>query len=229
MNLIDENQIIKSAIRLISTNRLFFGIYFLFLIIGLIILLQIDKGDAVIFFNEWRGTLWDDIFKFFSSIGEGLFLGLILLVVGVISIKYAFNTLLLYLSSGLVSQIIKNIYKIPRPKVFFEGTDLVTYVKDFEIWASNSFPSGHSTSGFTIFLYLAIISQNKFLGLLFAIMAIMVGMSRVYLVQHFFIDIYVGSIIGIFVTLFVYSFLQNWQKLNNSKWYNFSLYKNFKK
>jgi len=35
------------------------------------------------------------------------------------------------------------------------------------------------------------------LSILFFIMAVLVGVSRVYLVQHFFIDVYAGACIGL--------------------------------
>lgn len=214
---------------LISENYYFFVPYAVFLVIVAIILTQINKGDAVIYFNDWRGSYWDSIFKLYSSLGEGLYFGLFLVVIGIYRFKYAVMGVSLYFASGAVSQILKMIFHIPRPKVFFEGTDLVTYVPDFEIWASNSFPSGHATAGFTFFLYIALISRNRAISFVCLLMASMVAVSRVYLVQHFLIDIYVGSIIGVVVTTLLYIAFQNSKKLKKSKWYNYSLYDKLKK
>lgn len=217
----------ESILKLISDNYFFFIPYAFLLVIGALILTQINKGDAVIFFNDWRGSIWDDVFKFYSSLGEGLYFGLFLIIIGIYRFKFAVMGLTLYLASGAVSQILKNIFQIPRPKVFFEGTDLVTYVQDFDIWASNSFPSGHTTAGFTIFLFIALISRNKIFGFVCLLMAAMVGISRVYLVQHFLIDVFVGSIIGVTITTLIFYVFKSSYKLNNSTWYNYSLYSKF--
>ncbi len=218
----------ESVSALISRNYYFFVPYTVLLkyIIAspLLILTQINKGDAIIYFNNWRGSYWDGVFKFYSFVGEGLYFGIFLLIIGIYRFKYAVMGVSLYLASGIVSQILKSIFRIPRPKVFFEGTVLVTYVKDFEIWASNSFPSGHTTAGFTMFLFVAIISRNRAISFVCLLMASMIGISRVYLVQHFLIDIYVGSIIGVVVTSFLYIAFQNSTRLKKKNWYNYSLY-----
>jgi membrane-associated phospholipid phosphatase len=207
----------------VKDNPYYFYTYGILLIIGFYFLLNINKGDFVIYFNDWRGSNWDYVFKLFSSMGEGEYFGLFLLLLAIFRLKYLITGLSVYLVTGAVAQILKNIFKIPRPKVFFEGTNLVTYIKDYEIFSWNSFPSGHSTSGFAIFLFLAIITKNKKIGLVYIACAFMVAVSRVYLVQHFLIDIYFGSILGVIFTILVFNFFDNYNKINNSNWYNFSL------
>ncbi|MBX3044977.1 MAG: phosphatase PAP2 family protein [Candidatus Kapabacteria bacterium] len=213
---------------LIYDNSFFLISYSVFLLLGVILLSLIDKGDAVIFFNPYRGSSWDYFFILFSDIGEGLYFGLFLVILALLKIKYLVQGVVIYLGTGLVTQIFKNIFNIPRPKIFFEGTDLITYVPDIKLMAYNAFPSGHTTSGFAIFLFLAIITKNKQLGIIFLIMAVLVGISRIYLVQHFFIDVYFGSMVGVIFTLLIYHALDSSQKLNESKWYNYSIIQKFK-
>jgi membrane-associated phospholipid phosphatase len=59
-----------------------------------------------------------------------------------------------------------------------------------------SFPSGHATSAFALFLCLAFLSANRYIKLISFMSACFIAFSRVYLSQHFLIDIYFGSIIG---------------------------------
>jgi len=209
---------------LIRENSSYFVSYLIFLIAGAVLLLIIDKGDAVIFFNDWRGSSWDSFFIFFSGVGEGLYFSIFLLIIGIFRFKYLVLGVAVYLGSGAVTQILKNIFRIPRPKIFFANTDLVTYVENVKLLSSNSFPSGHTTSGFAIFLFLALITKNKTLGPVFLFCAFLVGISRIYLVQHFLIDVYFGSLIGIFFTLLIYKLFENSQKITQSNWYNFSLF-----
>ena len=58
----------------------------------------------------------------------------------------------------------------------------------------------------------------------FFLIALLVGYSRVYLSQHFFEDVYVGSIIGVSVTLVVYYLLSKM----NKPWLEYSLLNSFK-
>ncbi|MDH5599438.1 MAG: phosphatase PAP2 family protein, partial [Cyclobacteriaceae bacterium] len=44
-------------------------------------------------------------------------------------------------------------------------------------------------------------SKNKYISALSFILALTVGFSRVYLLQHFFVDIYFGAILGVIATV----------------------------
>lgn len=59
-----------------------------------------------------------------------------------------------------------------------------------------SFPSGHTSNAFAIFISLFLISGNFFLSVLFLILPTLVGISRVYLAVHFPTDVVVGAMIG---------------------------------
>jgi membrane-associated phospholipid phosphatase len=72
---------------------------------------------------------------------------------------------------------------------------------------SNSFPSGHTSTAFTLALLLAFLSKKNFWVYFFPLIAFFVGYSRVYLAQHFVTDVFAGMLIGIvssFLSLMVY-------------------------
>ena len=75
----------------------------------------------------------------------------------------------------------------------------------------------------TIFGFCAVLAyliHNKFLCLLFFILALLVGISRMYLLQHFFMDVYVGAIFGA-VSLYISTWiLDSKLKLNQKEWFN---------
>ncbi len=62
---------------------------------------------------------------------------------------------------------------------------------------SNSFPSGHTSTAFTLALLLAFLVRRRLAVFLFPLLAFLVGYSRVYLAQHFVTDVLAGTIIGI--------------------------------
>jgi membrane-associated phospholipid phosphatase len=70
---------------------------------------------------------------------------------------------------------------------------------------------------------LALFTKNKWIEFLLFSIALIVGYSRVYLSQHFFIDIYAGSIIGVSTTLVIYFLFRNLK----AQWLDKSLINSF--
>src|SRR5690606_4715755 len=83
--------------------------------------------------------------------------------------------------------------------------DQINLVEGVQLWEKHSFPSGHTMSAFAVFGILALLfNGKKTLGLVFLFMAILAGLARVYLVQHFLQDVYLGAILGVLIALSVY-------------------------
>ena len=61
----------------------------------------------------------------------------------------------------------------------------------------HSFPSGHTTAAFALFMTLCLLTDKKPLHFIYFILAALGGYSRIYLSQHFAIDVFAGSIIGV--------------------------------
>lgn len=101
--------------------------------------------------------------------------------------KKSFTLMTILLFSSFVSGAIKQIIARPRPLGLIALDDLNGY----------SFPSGHSTlagtiSGYTYFSKW-IIKQIKYIAI---ILAILIGISRLYLGVHFLTDVLAGLLIG---------------------------------
>ena len=120
------------------------------------------------------------------------------------------------LAVTVVVQSFKNVFlpEIDRPKLHFqkvaESVDLY-FVPGVDPHLINSFPSGHTASGFTIFLFLALVSKNNLVKLICFAFALMVGYSRVYLSHHFLNDIYFGSMIAVFFTALSFLWVNQWK------------------
>jgi membrane-associated phospholipid phosphatase len=209
----------------IEDNPYFFVPYFIFLIIGAVILLTTGKGDSLIFINSYHNLFLDRYFVFWTTFGEGIWYLTILIPLMFFRIGHLINGLILYLSSGLFAQILKNIFDIPRPIKYFGNNIQLYLVPGLDIYSYNSFPSGHATSGFTMLLFFAMITKNKTAGLFYFFCALSIAMSRVYLVQHFLVDIYFGSLLGTITTIIVFNYLENSEKLSNSGWFNYRILK----
>ncbi len=199
-----------------ALNKSGFYIYYLFLVIGIFALLLCAKGDFLLWLNAHHNSTFDFFFKYWTHLGDGLvfaFLGILFIMTSY------YNTIVLIfavISQTIIVQGLKRFVfdDVVRPKLFFEDFDAIYQVPGVEIHASNSFPSGHTATAFTMAVLLSLMIKNKYWTALLMLIAILVGLSRVYLLQHFFIDIYFGSLIGFLNGLIVYTLMES-SALNN--------------
>ena len=191
-------------------------VYYLFLILGFFILVLTQKGDFLIWLNSHHNKTMDLFFKYWTHLGDGLvfaFLGILFLLTSY------YRTLILIvavISQTIVIQGLKRFVfgDIVRPKLYFENFDSFYHVPGVDIHSANSFPSGHTATAFTVAVLLSLMIGKKRVTTILMLMAILVGISRVYLLQHFFIDIYFGSMIGFLIGFIVY-FRMGSTTLNN--------------
>ena len=213
-------------IDLIKQNIYFFAPYTAFLLVGLVFLIIFPKGEIFLGINGNAFPLADKFFFYVTTLGDGIFIGICLIPLAFISVRYAFLTLIAYLTSGGAAQLIKRISDLPRPKGYFADTSVIHFVQGLNVSSHHSFPSGHTASAFSLFLLLGFITKNKKFGLLYFALAFAVALSRVYLAEHFFMDIYVGSVLGVAFTIFVYYYFES--RFNKIDWMRKPLLKNFK-
>ncbi len=202
-------------------NRPYFLLFMIFLCIGSYLVFTVPKGGIVKSVNEETHLLFDYLFRSVNLLGTGI--PTLLLVIGLLFYRYG-HALLLFVSAGLASiftQICKNFLfdDVKRPKHYFPEDVFASFdkVAGISINAYHSFPSGHTTMAFATFCALSLLIADKRWGVLFFFLALLTGISRVYLLQHFFIDIYGGAIVGTFVSLMVFAILLStnyWQKGN---------------
>lgn len=229
-----HKNLLKKLKFLFNKNLFFFIPYLLFLIAGLFIILFTDKEYVNIYLNRIHNNFYDTLFQTFTFFGNGIFIIAILIPFLILfKVKYALQCSFVYSISGLIAQLIKHLTDLPRPLLYLQqkGTleSLNLYIiNNTDIFFYHSFPSGHSATAFSFCLLLSLIIKQKFYGAIFFVIALFIGLSRVYLLQHFFIDIYIGSIIGVLTTITIYIFFEEWKKINETQWYNWSLGKFFK-
>jgi len=80
-------------------------------------------------------------------------------------------------------------------------------VTGVELNKVNSFPSGHTGTAFSIFLTGCLLIRNRWVIPFGFLYAAMVGYSRIYLAQHFPVDVGAGIITGL-VTAFLSLLIQ---------------------
>lgn len=213
---------------LIKANRFYLIGYFILFSIGIFLLTQIEQGDAIFYFSEIRSEQLDIFFKIATALGEAIGYLLAAIILLFIRFRYSILMAITAASVGLLAAILKNIFRHPRPKPFFQelGQDIseiaVSGVPLLESKIS-SFPSGHTLSGFAFFTVLALITKYDSLKIIFLVTACFVGVSRIYLVHHFLEDIVFGSFCGILLAFGLFYF-HNKLPYENDKWYNRKIY-----
>ena len=186
-----------------STVKWYLIACFVFWIVGAFILFSMEKGDWVIYLNQNRTVQLDFFFKNWTHLGDGLFvLGLAIFL---LFVKYRYSVIFAVtaIAQAAISALLKRVVFADhhRPKKFLSGIYELQFIEGVDVHSNYSFPSGHTMSAFFVGTFLVLIIPRKWLGLLLFCYALLVGISRNYLSQHFFVDIYVGSAFGVIITL----------------------------
>jgi membrane-associated phospholipid phosphatase len=212
---------------MLQNNRTFFILFLLFLIFGGILLATMEQGDAIRFFSGHRSLMRNSFFIWTTKVGEGI--TYLILVVFFLFIRFRYSLLVLIagvLAMG-VSFILKKVFAHPRPSVFFRARGELEELNIVEgvhlISGHMSFPSGHTTSAFILFGLLALLFARKwYWNAALFLLALLIGISRIYLVQHFFKDVYTGAITGVLLSVLIYE-INNRFPYNESKWLDRSI------
>ena len=175
----------------------------LIVILGGVLLLTHEKGHFVLLLNENHGRILDVFFRYITFLGDGLII--VPLFVGTFIYRY-YHGIVTLITGGFVLLFSQGLKKTifsgwPRPTAYFDVPVEFNFVENVEVHSYNTFPSGHTMTAFAVFFLLALVVQRKNMYVLFFLISCLVGMSRVYLLQHFFVDIYFGSILGILSVL----------------------------
>lgn len=177
---------------------------------GLILRLQIPYGQEILWLNVWRFEPLNSFFRFATLWGEVYAYGIAVLVLLFINRKYALLIALCGLSTLLLSFWLKDMAAVPRPHTWLEQvgqrSELVA-VPGVELASGKtSFPSGHTMSAFALFSLLAFMLRPPYRiwGAFFALAAILVGISRIFLAQHFIADVLAGALWGLALALLIW-------------------------
>jgi membrane-associated phospholipid phosphatase len=202
--------------KLFKENRWFIIPYLIFLSFAVILLLNYSKTELHIFSNEANSAFFDFFFKYATLLGDGTIIAILFIALLFVKYRFAFAFLAGSLATSLFVNIIKKVvlHDVYRPSKYFElfETYQLHFVEGVKLHALQSFPSGHSATAFNVFFTLALLTKNNVAKFLFFVAALLVAYSRVYLSQHFLIDISAGSLTGILFILFFFAWFNKFNK-----------------
>ena len=171
------------------------------------------KNEAFLYLNENLGQVADKVFEYSSYLAEGwIWIPYFIVLVGLFKMDTTF-ILMNFLVSTLLTQFAKNYIFDAAKRPMASGLDStqIHTVPGVEIHSLNSFPSGHTATAFTLFLLTSYLFPNKYAFVIFLFYALACSYSRVYLAQHFPLDL-AGGIVLALLTLPISIFIR--EKLN---------------
>ena len=201
----------------VKYNKQFFGLLVLFLSAGIMLELVVGSTDFSLWMNAQHTAFGDVFFRFATYLGDGVLVGIIILLLLFVRCRYAFLMLVAMVLNTAVIQWLKHFYNHPRPSLVFQDLSL-QYVEGVKLYQHFGFPSGHTAAAFGVYTLLALFSGNKISGLMYGATALLVGLSRIYLMQHFLEDVLLGATIGSGISFLIYLGFRNNKTLQQGWW-----------
>jgi len=181
----------------------------------------LQKGIIVLAVNSSRTPFLDIFFSRASSLGNAITVIFAVILVATFRFKWLAIFLLAFaFQVAMVLLLKKGIYAGElRPYLYFKRAghgELLHLVEGVKIRYVNSFPSGHTATIFYLTSFFTLLSRNRTASWVLVTLGLIVGFSRIYLVQHFYIDVYFGIVIGTLSTILAYLLIRKYPR----KWYS---------
>lgn len=213
-------------------------------------LIYIPKGELHLLLCDRHTHARDIFYRYYTTLAEWLPYVICVALLLFTKIGHGVFASTAMLLSTLLTQVCKHIVNAPRPVTWFTEhfPDIQLPLVDgvhMNLWYS--FPSGHTTSFFAMTLAVCILITKSLsakqsysdsvhiakrsysdsgltaiaVQLLLFIAATLGAYSRIYLSQHFAMDVFAGLLVGILSTLAAYAIFYRFQ---DKKWYNYRLF-----
>ena len=206
-------------------------------------LLYIPKADLHLLLCDRHTPARDIFYRYYTTLAEWLpyVMCVLILLFGRVGDGCFASAAMIF--SALSTQLFKHIVNAPRPLTWFTENmpDIqlpLTEGVRMNLWYS--FPSGHTTSFFAMAFALSILATKSLTAqrsnretvqqrsvltafavqLLLFIAATLGAYSRIYLSQHFALDVFAGVLVGTLITLLCYAVFHRYE---DQKWYNYRL------
>ncbi len=218
---------INYVIELLRRNKAYFVPFVIFMFVGGYWVFNIAHGTLVLFLDDFHHQMMDYIFYGITFFGSGWFFLSIIVLFAFFRFYYSLMALCCFALNTIFVQLSKRVLFTDqlRPKTFFGDRFDLNYVEWIDVHTMMSFPSGHTTTAFSISIIILFISKRVNVGILLFLYALTVGISRIYLHQHFFRDVYAGAMLGVFTALTSYILIRLTIDPDRYNWLNLSLKK----
>jgi membrane-associated phospholipid phosphatase len=192
----------------LTKDRIFSETLFYYLLLSIILFISnqfIPKGDDVLMINGLHTEFLDRLFVALTHLGNGLLFLPLILYACFINYRLALSGLCIWLGHGIICLISKRVLfpDFKRPAAVIDNS-LLYFVDGLPVYQHYSFPSGHTATIFCVAIFATLVFKNRLLSIFAMLLALSVGISRIYLVQHFLEDVVAGALIGCVTSFVVY-------------------------
>lgn len=148
-------------------------------------------------------SFFDTLFLGITKLGEEIaFIMVMVVILWCFDKRFGLFMGLNFLFAALTINVLKNVIKRPRP---FSNDNSLSIGKQTHGY---SFPSGHTQSAASIYTLLGfnygLRKKRVWFCVLMFLIVVLVGLSRMYLGQHYLTDVLVGFAIGTMISIAVY-------------------------
>lgn len=204
-------------------NYIHLGLLVAWLVVGGAMVLLTDRRELHLFQNAFNVYGNDTFFQCITYMGDRQVAWLVGLAVcfnelrrsqpglrrRLDSMRKGGTILCATIGAGLATECLKYVSgPVPRPVALFGEPTPLYLVPEFTNTLYNSMPSGHAAIAFALWTSIAQQYSSRWTQLLCFIVALFAAYSRVYLSEHFFGDIYAGSVVGIVCALIAHAVLR---------------------
>lgn len=192
--------------KVIQDNTFFILPYVL--IVAMASMLIGTLGNSGLFFiiNQNHSPACDLFFLYITHLGDGMVAFVLALLLIVVSVRNAITFLIITLLIAIIVTVLKRgvFPELVRPVEYFRAMEPIRLVDGYAPPRLYTFPSGHSATAYSVFLYLSFLVRHQWLKLLLFAVALVISFSRIYLSAHFPADAVAGSLIAVTVTTLGY-------------------------
>lgn len=171
----------------------------------------LGKDVLFLLLNKNEGNFADSFFYACTYGGDGImWIPALLIVIFLLKRKDAIILLVsAFALSTIFVQTIKNLIPEDRPMKAIANTSIIHTVPGVEVHTISSFPSGHTTTAFCIYFIFCLLIRKRWWLVIGFFYACLVGYSRVYLAQHFPLDV-AGGIVFATISVWISLLIQQW-------------------
>jgi membrane-associated phospholipid phosphatase len=177
---------------------------------------QYGKLGTHLFLNGFRADGADAFFRLMTRGGEAVAIVPVFVLLAVFvswrsALAVGLSSILVLIAVGILKQLIFPDSLRPTGLIDSEALHLVEGVN---MHKNHSFPSGHTMAAYAWTLSALFFLRAPLFSVLLPLMALAIGLSRIYLSQHFLVDVaagaWLGSLIGWGTTRWVSGWSAAW-------------------
>jgi len=193
--------------KVIKDNIYFILPFILVIVIATFFQITYGNDNLFLYLNKLHSPAGDFIFLNITHLGDGTIPFIMVLILLRFSLREALTFLIITLILIVIVTVLKRgiFPEFDRPLKYFGSSVYIYVINGYSPPHLYTFPSGHSTTAYSIFLYLSFLSRNNWLKLSLFLLAFTISYSRIYLSAHFPADAVAGSLIAVSITVLIYS------------------------